>query len=88
MYVGDSMPLLLTFPKRRGHASPQGRKRSVGKAEATTLIGFPWKKQGRSGTTIEDRPVGVMIAGFGARALSLIVWYPALGDLGKYWFGK
>ena len=66
----------------------QGRRRSLGNAKATTLIGFPWKRQGRAGATIEGRPVGVMIAGFGAQALSLIVWYPALGDLGKYWFGK
>lgn len=55
----------------------------MGNAEAIALIGFPWKKQGRGGAPIEGRTVGVVTAGFGARALSLIVWYPALGDLGK-----
>ena len=67
MYVGDSMPLLLTFPKRRGHASPHRAEGGAwGMPRPQPLLGFHGK--GRAGgATIEGRPVGVMIAGFGAQ---------------------
>lgn len=89
MYGGDSMPLLLTFPERRGYASPHRAEEEARECQGHNPYWVSMEKAGQGGgNVIEGSPVGVMIAGSGAQALSLIVWYPALGDLGKYWFGK